>query len=237
MDRAARPAPSAPAHRIHARLAMKVTLFGATGRTGPFLIREGLKRGCEITVFARAGSTFEHADVRVVRGKLGDIGLMRDAVRGADAVLSALGPTKLRHPRDLPITRATESIIAAMTQERVTRFIAVSTGTAVDPGDGRDIKIWLPALLIKYAMPGVYHDIVALAQAVRRSSMEWTMVRAAVLKDRPAGELNVGLYGHARHSLTLSREDLARFMFDQIASQTFVGLNRPGSSRHLRASI
>lgn len=29
---------------------MKVTLFGATGKTGPYLIDEVLKRGIEVTV-------------------------------------------------------------------------------------------------------------------------------------------------------------------------------------------
>lgn len=202
---------------------MKVTLFGATGKTGPFLISEGLKRGFEITVVARAGSSFENGDVRVMKGALGDVGFLREAIRGSEAVLSALGPARMRHPKGLPITRAIESIIAAMTQEQVTRLIAVSTGTAVDPGDGRDLKIWLPALLIKYAMPSVYHDVIGLAQAVRRSTLAWTMVRVALLDDQQAsGELNVGLYGRVRHSLALSREDLARFMFDQIASQAHV---------------
>ncbi|MFC5569053.1 hypothetical protein ACFPN1_03100 [Lysobacter yangpyeongensis] len=30
---------------------MKVTLLGATGKTGPYLINEGLKRGIELTVY------------------------------------------------------------------------------------------------------------------------------------------------------------------------------------------
>lgn len=201
---------------------MKVTLFGATGRTGAFLIAEGLKRGYDITVFARARSAFDHAGVRVVRGDFDDIGRLREAVRGSEAILSALGPVRLAHPQGLPITRATESIMAAMGQEGITRLIVVSTGTAVDPGDGRDPKIWLPALLIRYAMPSVYRDIVALAQAVRHSPLDWTMVRVAFLNDRPPGRLNVGLYGRVRHSLRLSRADLARFMFDQMADPAHV---------------
>jgi hypothetical protein len=49
------------------------------------------------------------------------------------------------------------------------------------------------------------------------------MVRAAVLKNRPASKnLNLGLYGHTKHSLTVSREEIAAFMFDQISSRDFV---------------
>lgn len=209
---------------------MKVTLFGATGKTGPYLIREGLRRGFEVTVFARTGSSFENPDVRVVRGEFADTSRLQMAVHGSDAVLSALGPAKMPHPKDLPITRASQAVISAMKQAQVPRLIAVSTGTAADPGDGFDLKITLPARLIKLALPSVYRDIVELAGAIRDSGLDWTLVRAGFLKDRPASKrLNVGLYGHTKHSLTLSRENLARFMFDQISNRDHV-MKAPGIS-------
>ena len=116
---------------------MKVTLFGATGKTGPSLVNEGLQRGFELTVFARSSSKFENANVQIVRGEFTDIDLLRDAIRGSDAVLSALGPARQPHPKGMPITTATRAIISAMEREQVKRFIAVSTGTAADPGDDR----------------------------------------------------------------------------------------------------
>lgn len=202
---------------------MKVTLFGATGKTGPFLINEGLKRGFEITVFARTSSSFEDSRVRTVRGELTDLRLLRDAIRGSDAVLSALGPTSPRHPKTSPIARATEAIVAAMKQEGVTRLIAISTGTAADPGDGFEWKVRLPASLIRIGMPSAYQDIVALAKSLRASQLEWTMVRVGFLKNSPASEhLNVGLYGNSQHSLTVTRENVARFMFDQVANREFI---------------
>ncbi len=202
---------------------MKVTLFGATGKTGRYLVDEALKRGIEVAVFARSSSTYENSKVRIVRGEPTDTALLREAVHGSGAVLSALGPTKLQHPKDLPITRATESIISAMKQESVQRLIAVSTGTSADPGDGFDWKVWLPALIIKHMMPSAYDDILGLAKAIRASDLEWTMVRAAFLKSSPAAaHLNVGLYGHTQHSLTVTREDLAKFMFDQISDPRYI---------------
>lgn len=202
---------------------MKITLFGATGRIGPYLIREGLERRAELTVFARQQTPFANGDVRIIRGDIADAEQLRQAVSGADAVLSALGPTKFPHPKDLPITRATHAIIKAMEQERVNRLIAISTGTAADPGDSFDVKIRLPAVLLKIAMRSAYNDMIGLADAIRASTLDWTMVRAAVLNDRPlSAQLNVGLYGHTKHSLTISRADVARFMFDQITQPTFV---------------
>jgi len=216
---------------------MKATLFGATGKTGAYLIEEGLKRGFELTVFARPGSRFEDPNVRIVRGELTDPVLLADAVRGADAVLSALGPTSTRHPGGLPIATATKAIIAAMKRERIQRLIAVSTGTAVDPGDGFDWKIRLPARLIRAAMPNAYRDIVELANAIRASPLDWTMVRVAFLTDRSAsGKLNIGLYGRTRHSMTVARADLAVFMFNQISSREVVNNEYVGKAPGISAA-
>ena len=213
---------------------MKVTLFGATGKTGKALIEEGLKRDMDITVFARSSSPFENPKVRVIRGDLTDNHPLREAIGGSDAVLSALGPTSIQHPRGLPITRATEAIISAMKAQNVKRLIAVSTGTAVDPGDGFDWKIRAPALLIRLAMPSSYRDIIGLANVIRASELDWTMVRVAFLKDRPASrQLNVGPYGHTQHSLTVARADVALFMFDQISSRKYVHAAPGISSREI----
>ncbi|QOL13686.1 NAD(P)-dependent oxidoreductase [Dickeya dianthicola] len=209
---------------------MKITLFGATGKTGRYLIDEGVKRGMEITVFARPSSPFENANVRVVRGELTDRNRLREAISGSDAVLSALGPTSLTHPKNLPITTAMGAITSVMKQEEVKRLIAVSTGTALDPGDRFDPKIRLPALLIRFVMPRAFQDIIGFADAIRASGLDWTMVRVAFLKSSPASNhLNVGLYGRSTHSLTVSRQDVATFMFDQILSAEFVN-KAPGIS-------
>jgi len=202
---------------------MKVTIFGATGNTGPYLIKEALNRGIEVTVFARSSSPFTHPEVRIIRGDLTDKKSLTEAIRGADAVLSALGPTAPKHPKDLPITQAYKAIISVMQEEGLKRLITISTGTAVDPGDGFDLKIWFPALLVKLLVPSSYDDIIESAKVIRESNLDWTMVRAAFLKNRPASRnLNLGLYRHTKHSLTVSREDIAAFMFDQISSKDFV---------------
>lgn len=117
-----------------------------------------------------------------------------------------------------------------MKREEVDRLVAVSTGTAVDPGDGLDLKIRIPAFLIRCGMPEAYRDIVGLARTIRESQLDWTMVWVGFLKNRPAsGRLNVGLYGRTKHSLTSSREEVARFMLDQVWDREFVN-RAPGHS-------
>ncbi|WP_423064348.1 NAD(P)H-binding protein [Burkholderia cepacia] len=55
---------------------------------------------------------------------------------------------------------------------------------------------------------------------IRFPQLDWTMVRSAVLKNRPASQqLDVGLCSHTKHSLMVAREDLAKFMFEQIENR------------------
>lgn len=202
---------------------MKITLFGATGKTGRHLIEHALRRGTEVTVFARLNTPYSHPKVRVVRGDLTDVNILKEAIHEADAVISALGPTRTDHPSDLPITRAYEAIIRAMKDLGVKRLITTSTPTASDPGDKSIFTVWFPALLIKIILRSSCNDMITFPKVIRESGLDWTMVRLNILKDRKAtNEIYIGLCGRTKHTLTLSREDAAIFMLDQVISREFI---------------
>jgi putative NADH-flavin reductase len=75
---------------------MKLTIFGATGRTGQHLVKQALQRAHQVTAFTRASEKLDASDenLRVVRGDVQDAASVDQAVAGADAVVSALGPTE-----------------------------------------------------------------------------------------------------------------------------------------------
>ena len=203
---------------------MKITLFGATGKTGSYLVDEAIRRDHDVTVFARTGTEYEDVRVRIVRGDLYDKSVLQEAIQGSSAVLSALGPTRMDHPKNIPITRALQCVVEAMTSEQVDRLIAISTGSAdADPDATFALGVWLPKVIIERVMANQYKDLVGLERVLRNSGLAWTTVRAAVLTDRPAKRrLNIGAYGRTKHSMTLSRADLAIFMFDQLESDALV---------------
>jgi uncharacterized protein YbjT (DUF2867 family) len=74
---------------------MNVTVFGATGAIGQYVVSELLAAGHTVTAYARdpakVPSTWPD-DVRLVIGKITDAQAIDEAVAGADAVISALGP-------------------------------------------------------------------------------------------------------------------------------------------------
>ena len=75
---------------------MNVTVFGATGGVGSQVVDQLRTNGHPVTAYARnpdkAPSTWGN-DVTLVIGELSNAAAIDRAVHGADAVISALGPS------------------------------------------------------------------------------------------------------------------------------------------------
>ena len=72
---------------------MKVLVFGATGGTGRALLEQALEHGHVVTAFARdpAKVRSTHQSLTVAQGNMLDLNSVDAAVKGQDAVMSALG--------------------------------------------------------------------------------------------------------------------------------------------------
>ncbi|WP_075739152.1 NAD(P)-dependent oxidoreductase [Streptomyces acidiscabies] len=99
---------------------MKLTILGASGRTGTRLAEQALAAGHDVEALIRnpAKLTLRHERLRIAQGDLTDEVAVEEAVRGADAVLAALSPKIFGGPRDLPLASGTGTILAAMRTQR-----------------------------------------------------------------------------------------------------------------------
>jgi putative NADH-flavin reductase len=72
---------------------MNLVILGATGGTGRALVEQALALGHTVTAFARnpAKVRTTHPNLRVVQGDISNYESLEAAIRGHDAVLSALG--------------------------------------------------------------------------------------------------------------------------------------------------
>jgi putative NADH-flavin reductase len=72
---------------------MNLLILGATGGTGKALVEQALQQGHIVTAFARDPSRMKttHPNLRIVKGDILDYDSAETALRGQDAVLSALG--------------------------------------------------------------------------------------------------------------------------------------------------
>jgi putative NADH-flavin reductase len=84
-------------------LSRNVLVLGATGGTGQHVVTQGLQHGHAVTVLVRNPGRMSVASdrLRVVTGSLTDGDALATAMRGQDAVISALGVGKSFDPRGL----------------------------------------------------------------------------------------------------------------------------------------
>ncbi|MCX6644524.1 MAG: NAD(P)H-binding protein, partial [Candidatus Bathyarchaeota archaeon] len=77
--------------------------------------------------------------------------------------------------------------------------------------------------LVKRTMNDAYEDIVSVAEAVRASDLDWTIVRLTMLNNKPkSGKVRAGYIGRDEVGTWISRADIAVFMLSQIEDVKYV---------------
>lgn len=202
---------------------MKIAIFGATGETGRQLVEQALAAGYQVVAYVRNPSKLntKHENLTIVQGELADQAIIERAVSAADAVISVLGPRG--GSKGKPITRGMQNIIEAMKKQGVRRLIISSTLSAKDPNDLPDFKAKALVNLVKLTMHAAYEEIVSVADTVRKSDLDWTIVRLTTLNNNPkSGKVRVGYLGKGEVGLRISRADLAEFMLKQVQNTKYL---------------
>lgn len=193
---------------------MKITIFGSTGGTGQHLVRKALERGHEVIAFARTPSKLEvqHSDLSIIEGDIRNPEQVSFAVRDANAVINAIGPTP-KSPNNL-MEKAAENIVSGMQEFGVKRLIW-STGAGVEaPQDEPTLMHKAISFLLKLVSKDVLENSLRGAEIVRNSDLEWTIARAPMLtNEERKGEYRASFVG-SDFGRTLSRENYAEFMLD-----------------------
>jgi len=204
---------------------MNLLIFGATGGTGRAIFVQALEQGHRVTAFARnpAAINTKHEDLVVVQGDILDYVSVEMAVKGQDAVLSALGTKSIR--RNNSISEGTRNIITAMEEYGVKRLVFES---AISIGDSKPqqrqfgllFKIFIFPLLLR----NMFQDKEIQERYIMQSTLDWVIVRPSVLTN---GSLT-GVY-RSEFSATdtsikvkISRADVADFMLKQLTDNTYL---------------
>lgn len=199
-----------------------ITVLGASGGIGHRIVHELLEHGHSVRCQSRSGEALARwegkADLHVFNP--GDPAPMADFVRGADAVVFALGVRTLRGTT--VFSEATAALIEAMQQGGVQRLVAITgVGAGDSRGHGGAVYDWLIFPLITRRM---YDDKNRQEALITRSDLDWTIVRPAPFSDRPA---STPLQVHTRigPGLQLSyiqRDEVARFVVSELETPQHV---------------
>jgi len=201
---------------------VKITVFGATGRTGRELVSQALERGHEVVASARVPSRVseKHPRLRVVQGDVLDRGAVEAAVAESEAVLSALGHSTLL--KDTTFSDGVRNILAAMDAKAVRRLILVSS---LGVGESKDqLGLFYNLFLIPVFLRNVFWDKESAEELVRESHLEWTIVRPGALTSGPrTGSYRVGFATtEVPTSPRISRADVAHFMLEELAAGQYL---------------
>jgi putative NADH-flavin reductase len=200
---------------------LNVLIIGATGGTGRILLEQALEQGHEVTALARNPAAVAPRDYRprVLEGNALDPEAVEAAVEGQDAVLSALG-TRSRKPTTL-FSASTANLVDAMKKHGVRRLVCL---TGIGAGDSKGHTGFLyDRIILPFVVNNQYEDKDRQEEIIRRSGLEWVIVRPARLTNEPAtGEYRVFLSGDPYRATTISREDVAAFMLAQLSGDRYL---------------
>ncbi|ADJ48960.1 hypothetical protein AMES_7134 [Amycolatopsis mediterranei S699] len=203
---------------------MRVTVFGATGGIGRLVVRQLLDDGHQVTALVRtpAKLALTHPDLTVVTGQLSDRDAVLQALSGADAVISALGPSLKRSATGTAVTNGTRTIVQAMKAQKVTRFIGLATPSLADPQDKPHWKHKVLPVMAGLMFPNALAELKGMTEAVTGSGLDYTIARISNPTNKPAtGRVRSGFLGHDRVGSAMSRADIAAFLVSQLTDTRY----------------
>ncbi|PAZ11227.1 NmrA family transcriptional regulator [Streptomyces sp. SA15] len=200
---------------------MRVTVFGASGAIGRLVVQQLLDGGHQVTALVRAPAKLAliHSHLTVVTGQLSDRDSIEQALSGADAVISALGPSLKRSTTGTQVTDGTRTIVQAMEAQKVARFIGLATPSLADPQDKPHWKHKVLPVMAGLMFPNALAELKGMTEAVTDSGLDYTIARITNPTDKPAsGRIRSGFLGHDKVASAMSRADIAAFLVSPVPS-------------------
>ena len=199
---------------------MKLLILGATGPTGRHLLDQALNAGHDVTALVRSASrlTITHPRLTAVIGDATERTILENALRGREAVLSALGAGN--SPSSDIASRAVAVLVPALKAQSVGRLIFLS---AFGVGDSFRQASLIQKLVYKTLIRLIFADKVKADSMLRESGLDWTLVYPTLLTNGPrTGKYRVGEQMAMQGMAKISRADVAEFMLAQLSTDRWI---------------
>jgi len=202
---------------------IKVTVFGATGRTGRSIISLALTQGMEVTAYARQAAALAQWEgrIKVVTGTLDDADGIARAVEGADAVAIAFGPRK--GGPQVFCANATQLVIAAMKAKKVRRLVCITGALIGEQYPSRGLFYRAMRRLLVRKVPHLMLDRDGQETIVMNSGLDWTVFKPPRLMngaERPGTQIGPDLViGPAARTTVVS---LATAILGELLASQFI---------------
>ena len=200
---------------------MKFLVLGATGRTGALFTKKALDQGHQVTALVRRADAAVDPRAQIVSGDVTDATVIATAVRGHDAIISALGAKNARETPTL-VTDTVRAVIISAKTSGVDRLVIVS---AFGVGDSLAKASFLVGPIFRTVLRKTYADKAASEVLLRASDLKWTLEYPGALNNRGSTRYNVlALEEVTRLPIfpSTSRANVADFLLHSAVEDTFI---------------
>lgn len=198
---------------------MKLTVFGATGRTGREIVRRALQDGHQVTALVRRPQAMRpQPGLTVVEGDARDAAAVAQVIAGAGAVVSALSTDTTT-----TLTQATAAIIAGMHAHGVARIVTIGTaGILQSRTEPESLRYQSGESRRTQVFPAQEHH--RAYQMLRASGLAWTVVCPTSLPEGDAvGGYRTELDYLPVDGRQISTGDTAAFAYAELLGAQHVG--------------
>ena len=201
---------------------MNIIVFGATGMVGKQLVQQALFKGDHVKAFGRNVYTTDflnNDNLQLVQGALFDEGEVYKAIKGCNAVLSALGGGF--DGNDKTRSLGMKNIIAQMKKAGVKRIISIG-GMGVLNADENSLLIDGDDYPPEYIPVGKEHQ--KAFELLNESGLDWTFVCPPdIINAGPSGAYHTAAdYAPSPNNYKINAGDLAMFMLNELGKNEYV---------------
>ncbi|WPU97810.1 SDR family oxidoreductase [Mucilaginibacter sp. cycad4] len=203
--------------------AQSIVVLGANGGIGREVVKQALAEGHYVTAILRTPKklTITHENLKVIQGNILDPKSLLEAFEGNDIVVSAIGNNSIK--KTTLFSEGSKNVIEAIEFIGINRaFFISASGIDVNPTHS-----WIVRFATKYILQtilrNVYADQVLMENLIKKSRIDWTIVRPPKLLDKPkTGLYRVSTQGFLNNGLSISRADVAHFILNNLDNSNTV---------------
>jgi putative NADH-flavin reductase len=202
-----------------------VLIIGASRGIGLETVKAALKAGHAVRALARSARGMPVNDPRLekISGDALHVSTVKRALTGVDVVIQSLGlamGTEGILKRTELFSTATQLLVTAMEEVQVKRLICV---TGFGAGDSRGHGGFVYNAAFNLLMGRMYDDKDVQERIIRRSKLDWVIVRPVILTNGPKTKNYRALINPRDWTWGfISRADVADFLVKQIDSDAFL---------------
>lgn len=209
---------------------MTILLLGASGRTGKWLLLHALLKGHHVRALVRNRGLVKASSplLTIFEGQPTDPAALSEAARGCDVCISALNISRrsdfpwsaLRTPPQLLSDTMRQLVRVAQTHPLQRILIVSAWGVAETK---KNLPAWFRWLIHNSNIGAAYRDHERQEQVLVQSGIRWTSIRpTGLVNSRKEKPVTVSIDNQPRPSLTISRNNLARFIIEELGQQSYI---------------